>query len=69
MDIEVRRSVGRGEKIRDMRRKSKPVEPFAEFTEEGYLIWNDDLGEKIKTIRHGKQSAGGRAGGENRNQA
>ena len=38
VDIEVRRSVGRGEKIRDMekvymRRKSRPVEPFAEFAE------------------------------------
>ena len=29
VDMEVRRSVGRGEKTRDMRRKSKPVEPFA----------------------------------------
>ena len=67
VDIEVRRSMGRGEKIRDMSRKSRPVEPFAEFTEEGDLKWNDELVKKIKQLC--KQSAGGRAGGENRNQA
>ena len=44
-----RDDAGRGELIRDVRRKSKPVEPFAEFTEEGDKIWNDLFGEKDKT--------------------
>ena len=38
VDIEVRRSEGRGEEVKDMRRKSKPVEPIAEFTESGDLV-------------------------------
>ena len=67
VDIEVRRSMGRGGKIRNMTRKSEPVEPLAEFTEEGDLIRNDDLVKKIKLLC--KKSTGGRAGGENRNQA
>ena len=67
VDIEVRRSEGRGEEVKDMRRKSKPVEPIAEFTESGDLVWNEDLVNEIKKLC--KPSTGGRAGGENRNQA
>ena len=37
VDIEVRRSESRGEPVRDMTRKSKPVEPMASFTETGDL--------------------------------
>ena len=59
--IEVRRSISRGEKIRNMQRKSKPVEPLASFTEEGDLEWNTDLVEKIREL--GKLSKGGGAGG------
>ena len=43
-----------------MQRKSKPVEPLASFTEEGDLIWNADLVEKIREL--GKLSKGGGAG-------
>ena len=59
--IEVRRSISRGGKIRNMQRKSKPVEPLASFTEEGDLEWNTDLVEKIREL--GKLSKGGGAGG------
>ena len=67
VDIEVRRSESRGEPIRNMTKKSKSVEPLARFTEDGDLVWNKDLVEKIKKLS--KPSTGGRAGGENRNQA
>ena len=67
VDIEVRRSVSRGEPIRNMTKKSKSVEPLAQFTEDGDLVWNKDLVEEIKKLS--KPSKGGRAGGENRNQA
>ena len=50
-----------------MTKKSKSVEPLARFTEDGDLVWNKDLVEKIKKLS--KPSTGGRAGGENRNQA
>ena len=33
-----------------MQRKSKPVEPLTSFTEEGDLIWNANLVEKIREI-------------------
>ena len=55
VDIEVRRSVGRGEKIRNVTRKSEPVEPLAEFTEEGDLILNDDLVKEIKYYARSRQ--------------
>ena len=67
VDIEVRQSVSRGEPIRNMIKKSKSVEPLAQFTEDGDLVWNKDLVEEIKKLS--KPSKGGRAGGENRNQA
>ena len=67
VDIEVRRSEGRGEEVKDMRRKSKPVEPIAEFTESGDLVWNEDLVNEIKKLC--KPSTGGRAGGPRGNQA
>ena len=53
-----RDDAGRGELIRDMRRKSKPVEPFAEFTEEGDMIWNDLFGEKDKNYWASSQQEG-----------
>ena len=37
---------GRGEPIRNMQRKSKPVEPLAAFTEDSDLVWNDHLAKK-----------------------
>ena len=45
-----------------MQRKSKPVEPLARFAEEGDLVWNTDLVEKIRQL--GKLSKGGGAGGQ-----
>ena len=47
VDIEVRRSVSRGEQIRDMRKKPRPIEPFASYLEEGDLIWNESLVRKV----------------------
>ena len=50
-----------------MTKKSKSVEPLAQFTEDGDLVWNEEFKEEIKKLS--KPSKGGRAGGENRNQA
>ena len=61
VDIEVRRSESRGEPVRDMTRKSKPVEPIASFTETGDLEWNEDLVSRIKEL--GKLRKGGDTGG------
>lgn len=56
VDIEVRRSVSRGEQIRDMRKKPRPIEPFASYLEEGDLIWNESLVRKVREL--GKLSRG-----------
>ena len=61
IDIEVRRSVSRGEPIRDMRKKSRPIAPLARYEEEGELIWDEDLVKKVREL--GGLSKGGGAGG------
>ena len=61
VDMEVRRSVSRGEKIRDMRKKSRPIEPFASYSEEGDLTWNESLVKRVKEL--GKLSRGSGTGG------
>ena len=52
----MRRSVSRGEQIRDMRKKPRPIEPFASYLEEGDLIWNESLVRKVREL--GKLSRG-----------
>ena len=61
VDIEIRRSEARGEQIRDMSRKSRPMEPLASFTEAGELQWNAELVKRVKEL--GKLTKGGGTGG------
>ena len=61
IEIEVRRSVSRGEPIRNMRKKSRPIAPLARYEEGGELIWDDDLVKKVREL--GRLSKGGGAGG------
>ena len=61
IDIEVRRSVSRGEPVRNMRKKSRPIAPLARYEEGGELIWDEDLVKKVREL--GRLSKGGGAGG------
>ena len=56
VDIEVRRQESRGDQPRDMRRKSRAIEPLASFTERGDLEWNENLVKRLKTL--GKPATG-----------
>ena len=58
---DVRRGEARGEEPKDMRKRSRPVEPLASFSEEGELVWNEELVSKIRALIK-KKSAGGSAG-------
>ena len=44
-----------------MRKKSRPMEPFASYSEEGDLVWNVSLVKRVKEL--GKLSRGSGTGG------
>ena len=57
-----RRAESRGEKVPDLSKRSKAINPIAKFNEEGDLKWNDELVKEIKafTQRAKPRAAGGR---------
>ena len=59
---DIRRRESRGEELKDVSRRSRPVEPIASFSEEGELVWNEELVGRIRSLMRNK-SAGGSAGG------
>ena len=64
--MEKRRADGRGAKCRDLSSRSAQIEPLAEFSENGELVWNDDLVKKIKALAciKGKKGSAAADGGD-----
>ena len=48
--MEKRRAEGRGTEHKDLSSRSTQIEPLAEFSENGELVWNDDLVKKIEAL-------------------
>ena len=57
-----RRAESRGEQMPDLSKRSKAIDPIANFNENGDLKWNDELVKEIKTFAQRKKprAAGGR---------
>ena len=57
-----RRAESRGEQIPDLSKRSKAIDPIANFKENGDLKWNDELVKEIKIFaqRTKPRAAGGR---------
>ena len=57
-----RRAESRGEEVPDLSKRSKAIDPIANFNENGDLKWNDELVKEIKIFaqRTKPRAAGGR---------
>ena len=51
----VRRAESRGEELPDQSGRGRAAAPLASFSEEGKLIWNDELVDKIKELAKPKK--------------